>query len=72
LRLPAPPTDITTNGADIWLVDSNTDKAYKYTGATSRLSDSQSAASSCNLVSGKNGNSNPQDAVADERLRPAA
>ncbi len=58
-------TGIATNGTDIWLVDSSADKVYKYTGAASRLSGSQNAASSFNLVSGKSGNSNPQDIVTD-------
>jgi hypothetical protein len=58
-------TGIATNGTDVWLVDSNSDKVYKYTGAASRLSGSQNAASSFNLVSGKNGNTNPQDIVTD-------
>jgi hypothetical protein len=58
-------TGIATNGTDIWLVDSSSAKVYKYTGAASRLSGSQSAASSFNLVSGKNGNTNPQDLVTD-------
>jgi DNA-binding beta-propeller fold protein YncE len=61
----ATPTGIATNGTDIWLVDSNADKVYKYTGAATRLSGSQSAASSFNLVKGKNGNTNPQDIVTD-------
>jgi sugar lactone lactonase YvrE len=58
-------TGIATNGTDIWLVDSYTDKVYKYTGAASRLSGSQSAASSFALVGGHNGNTNPQDIVTD-------
>jgi hypothetical protein len=58
-------TGIATNGTDIWLVDSYTDKVYKYTGGASRLSGSQSAASSFSLVNGKNGNTNPQDIVTD-------
>jgi hypothetical protein len=58
-------TGITTNGADVWLVDSYADKVYKYTGAASRLSGSQSADSSFALVSGKKGNTNPQDVVTD-------
>jgi sugar lactone lactonase YvrE len=59
-------TGIATNGTDIWLVDSYADKVYKYTGAASRLSGSQSAASSFNLSnSKKNNNSNPQDIVTD-------
>jgi sugar lactone lactonase YvrE len=58
-------TGIATNGTDIWLVDSTADKVYKYTGAATRLSGSQSAASSFSLVSGKKGNTNPQDIVTD-------
>jgi hypothetical protein len=58
-------TGIATNGTDIWLVDSSADKVYKYTGAASRLSGSQNAASSFNLASGKNSDSNPQDIVTD-------
>ena len=58
-------TGIATNGTDIWLVDSYSDKVYKYTGAASRLSGSQNAASSFNLASGKNGDTNPQDIVTD-------
>jgi hypothetical protein len=58
-------TGIATNGTDIWLVDSNADKVYKYTGAASRLSGSQTAASSFNLANGKNGDLNPQDIVTD-------
>jgi sugar lactone lactonase YvrE len=58
-------TGITTNGTDIWLVDSYADKVYRYTGAASRLSGSQNAASSFTLVSGRNGNTNPQDLVTD-------
>jgi hypothetical protein len=58
-------TGITTNGTDIWLVDSYTAKVYDYAGAASRLSGSQTAASSFNLVSHHNGSSNPQDIVTD-------
>jgi streptogramin lyase len=58
-------TGIATNGTDLWLVDSRSTKVYKYTGAASRLSGSQTAASSFSLVSGKNGDSNPQDIVTD-------
>jgi hypothetical protein len=59
-------TGIATNGTDIWLVDSYTAKVYDFTGAASRLSGSQSAASSFSLSS-KHGNSNtnPQDIVTD-------
>jgi DNA-binding beta-propeller fold protein YncE len=58
-------TGIATNGTDIWLVDSNAAKVYKYTGAASRLSGSQNAASSFSLVKGKGGNTNPTDLVTD-------
>jgi hypothetical protein len=58
-------TGIATNGTDIWLVDSSADKVYKYTGAASLLSGSQSAASSFNLARGNNGNTNAQDIVTD-------
>jgi DNA-binding beta-propeller fold protein YncE len=58
-------TGIATNGTDIWLVDSSTAKVYKYTGAASRLTGSQSAASSFSLAGGKNGDPNPQDIVTD-------
>jgi hypothetical protein len=46
-------------------VDSSADKVYKYAGAASRLSGSQSAASSFSLAGGHNGNTNPQDIVTD-------
>jgi DNA-binding beta-propeller fold protein YncE len=59
-------TGITTNGSDIWLVDATTATVYKYAGAASRLSGSQSVTSSFALFrQGKNGNSNPQDIVTD-------
>jgi streptogramin lyase len=58
-------TGIATNGTDIWLVDSYTDKVYRYAGAASLLSGSQSAASSFSLAGGKNGDPNPQDLVTD-------
>src|SRR4029077_21168473 len=45
--------------------DSYSDKVYKYTGAASRLSGGQNAASSFSLASGRNGDSNPQDIVTD-------
>jgi DNA-binding beta-propeller fold protein YncE len=43
-------TGIATNGTDIWLLDPPAAKVYKYTGATSRLSGSQNAASSFGLA----------------------
>jgi hypothetical protein len=58
-------TGIATNGTDIWLVDSSADKVYKYTGAASRLSGGQNAASSFSLANGKNADTNPQDIVTD-------
>jgi sugar lactone lactonase YvrE len=58
-------TGIATNGTDIWLVDSYSDKVYKFTGAASRLSGSQNPSSSFNLVSHRNGSTNPQDIVTD-------
>ncbi len=56
------PTGITTNGTDVWIVDSSTDRVYKYTGAASRLSGSQSAASNFNL---NNQNGNATDLVTN-------
>jgi outer membrane protein assembly factor BamB len=58
-------TGIATDGTNIWLVDSYSDKVYDYVGAAGRLAGSQSAASSFSLVSGKNGDTNPQDLVTD-------
>jgi hypothetical protein len=59
-------TGIATNGTDIWLVDSYSAQVYQYTGAASRLSGSQSAASSFSLFTKKQGGStNPQDIVTD-------
>ncbi len=53
---------ITTNGTDIWIVDSKSDKVFKYTGAASRLSGSQNAASSFSL---NRSNTSPTDLVTD-------
>lgn len=53
---------IATNGTDIWLVDNKQDKVFKYTGAASRLSGSQSAASSFGLNAS---NTNSKDIVTD-------
>lgn len=53
---------ISTNGTDIWLVDNKTDKVFKYAGAASRLSGSQTATSSFSLNSG---NISPRDLVTD-------
>jgi subtilisin family serine protease len=56
---------LATNGTDIWLLDNGGDKVYKYAGAASRLSGSQSAASSFTLSNGKNGNANGKGIVTD-------
>jgi streptogramin lyase len=53
---------LASNGTDFWLLDNKQDKVFKYTGAASRLSGSQSAASSFNLNSG---NSNAKGIVTD-------
>ena len=53
---------IATNGTDVWIVDSKSDKVYKYTGAASRLSGSQNAASSFSL---NGSNTSPTDIVTD-------
>jgi hypothetical protein len=43
---------IAVSGNDVWIVDAKSDKVYRYTGAASRLSGSQNAASSFSLNSG--------------------
>jgi sugar lactone lactonase YvrE len=53
---------LATYGTDIWLLDNKQDKVFKYTGAATRLSGSQSAASSFSLNSG---NSNGKGIVTD-------
>ena len=53
---------VATNGADVWIVDNSTDKVFRHTGAASRVSGSQSAASSFKLNSA---NSNPKGIVTD-------
>jgi hypothetical protein len=53
---------IATNGTDIWLLDNKQDKVFQYTGAASRTSGSQSAASSFSLNSA---NSNAKGLVTD-------
>ena len=58
----ATPEGIATDGRDIWIVDSKSDKVFRYADAASRLSGSQNAASSFNLNSG---NTNPKDIVTD-------
>ena len=51
-----------TNGTDVWIVDSKSDKVYKYAGAATRLSGSQTAVSSFKLNSS---NTSPKDIVTD-------
>jgi hypothetical protein len=58
----ATPHGIATNGTDIWIVDDRSNKVFKYAGAASRLSGSESAASSFNLNSS---NGTPRDIVTD-------
>ena len=58
----ATPQGIATNGIDVWIVDDRSDKVFKYSGAASRLSGSQSAGSSFNLNSS---NGSPRDIVTD-------
>jgi hypothetical protein len=58
------PTGITidpANVSDIWIVDSGTDRVYRYDGAATRTAGAQSAASSFALAAG---NTNPQG-IAD-------
>jgi hypothetical protein len=58
----ATPEGIATDGNDIWIVDSRSDKVFRYAGAASRISGSQPATSSFSLNSS---NSNPKDIVCD-------
>src|SRR5262249_35694792 len=58
----AAPEGIATDGNDIWIVDGKSSKVFRYAGAASRLSGSQTAASSFALNSA---NSNPKDIVTD-------
>ena len=53
---------LATNGTDIWLLDSKNATVYRYSGAASRLSGSQSSTSSFAL---NNGNSNGKGIVTD-------
>lgn len=56
----ATPEGIATDGKNIWIVDSRSDKVYRFDDAASRLSGSQNAASSFGGVG-----SNPKDIVSD-------
>lgn len=58
----ATPQGIATNGTDIWIVDSSSDKVYRYANAASRLSGSQNAVSSFSLNSS---NLDSSDVVTD-------
>lgn len=53
---------IATDGSNVWIVDSRTDKVYAYTAAASRLAGSQYATGSFSLNSS---NKNPKDMVTD-------
>lgn len=55
-------TGITTNGTDIWLVDSKTDAVHRFAGAASRLSGKVAPTSSFRL---DRANRNPTDVVTD-------
>jgi hypothetical protein len=64
------PTGITidpANVSDVWVVDSGTDRVYRYAAAAGRISGSQLAASSFALAAG---NTNPQG-IADPPAMPA-
>jgi hypothetical protein len=58
----ATPEGIATDGTDIWIVDSKSDKVFRYAGAAGRVSGSQTAAGSFNLNSS---NSTAKDIVTD-------
>jgi hypothetical protein len=53
---------LATNGVDIWIVDSKSDKVYRYANAAARRSGSQTAASNFSL---NNANKNPKGIVTD-------
>jgi hypothetical protein len=53
---------IATNGTDVWIVDAKSDKIFRYTGAATRTSGSQNAASSFSL---NGSNTSPKDVVTD-------
>lgn len=62
LSLLASVEGIATNGTDIWIVDAQADRVYFYRNAASRLSGTQTAASSFTLNAG---NRSPKDLVTD-------
>ncbi len=53
---------VATNGSDVWIVDNQSDKVYRYTNAAGKLSGSQNAASSFPL---NYSNTNPKGIVTD-------
>jgi hypothetical protein len=58
----ATPEGIATNGTDVWIVDSRSDKVLRYAGAAGLLSGSANTPTSFGL---NNGNKNPKDIVTD-------
>jgi hypothetical protein len=56
------PTGIAVAGSDVWICDSNTDRAYLYASAASRLSGSVTATRTFALGAG---NTSPQDIATD-------
>jgi streptogramin lyase len=56
------PEGITTNGTDLWIVDSQNDRVYRYANGAGRRGRSQDAASSFALAAG---NTNPKGIVTD-------
>jgi len=57
------PEGIATNGTDIWIVDNNTDKVYKYNAAASQANGTTKTADSSFTIAA--GNTNPKDIVTD-------
>ena len=55
-------TGISVSGSDVWIVDSGTDRAYRYAGAASLRKGNANATSNFALATG---NTNPQDLVTD-------
>lgn len=60
LKTTATVEGITTDGTNIWIIDSASDKIYYYAGAASRLSGSATATDTYALLGG---NTNPKDLV---------
>jgi hypothetical protein len=58
----ATPEGIATNGTDVWIVDSRSDKVFRYVGTAGLLSGSANTPTSFSL---NNGNKNPKDIVTD-------